>query len=158
MVSMTTLRPSEIRFIQDSIKWSFQDGESVNAVAEEVCSRTKSVRSFPTIQVVKRNNKYYSFDNRRLYVFRIAEYRGVIADIPVRIVPESRLDLNRFTTKNDGRTVEVRGARTLDHCKPRWLRTTPEILMNFASVSNNAPRPITPELEPTPHSDHEVST
>lgn len=118
-----SLRPSEIRFIQDTIHNIFQDGRSVNTTAEDLCNGRISVKDFPVIKVVKLRNKYFSFDNRRLYVFRVAEYRGAVSRISVNVVDVSQFDKNRYTTENEGRTVTVRnGAQTLDHCKNEWLR------------------------------------
>lgn len=117
------LRPSEIRFKQDSIKREFQNGKGVNDTALLLCTGSMSPNEFPSISVSKKDNKYYSFDNRRLYVFRVAEYHGAISHIKVRIAPSyrARFDDETFTTTDDGREVKVRYDRTLPHCKPHWL-------------------------------------
>lgn len=118
---MEVLRPSEIRFKQDSIKQEFQNGIGVNETALHLCAGEISASDFPTIRVAKKDNKYYSCDNRRLYVFRVAEYRGAVSYIRVRMARRHTFDEDLFTTKDDGRKVKVRSDRTLAHCKPHWL-------------------------------------
>lgn len=118
------LRPSEIRFKQDSIKKSFQDGRDVNETAQALANGYISVNEFPQILVAKKNNKYYACDNRRLYVFRVAEYQGAISYIDVKIARANSFNNDTFTTTDDGRKVEVRGRRTLPHCKDHWLTSS----------------------------------
>lgn len=132
---MQRLRPSEIRFIQDTINDIFQDGGSVNETALALCEGRISINTFPPIKVVKFGNKYFSFDNRRLYVFRVAEYRGIVSHIPVQIVPQSQFIEDRYTTSNEGRTVTVRRGETLPHCKDRWLRDNRPTAYSYTVLS-----------------------
>ncbi|XP_077973299.1 uncharacterized protein LOC144428234 [Styela clava] len=119
------LRPSEIRFIHDTIAYNFRDRNVVNFVAEMVRKRMLRPSAFPTINVFKRDGKYYSLNNRRLYVFRVGEYNGVIGEIEVNIVGENELKEWKFTTQNDGREVTLRGGQqTLPHCREHWLSTS----------------------------------
>jgi len=107
------LLPSEIRFSQDSIHNLFQDGGRVNALVEDLQSGRTELNRIPLISVVKLDNKYYSMDNRRLYVFRVLQKRGVIGVIKVRLA--TRYNPQKFTTENDGYRIRVRRDKTHPH-------------------------------------------
>ena len=111
----TSLRPSEIRFSQNSINSHFHDGRHVNEVAEDITSGFYDYEN-SGIKVYQRNGEYYTRNNRMLYAYRVAEERGTVDEIPVEIVPMSRQDVVKFSTKNNGAYVKVRNdAETLDH-------------------------------------------
>lgn len=107
------LAPSEIRFSQDSISCHFQDGGLVNGIVDDICEGRVDVKTIPPISVAKVNNRFYSADNRRLYVFRVLEKRGVLSHIDVRLVDHIYPD--KMTTENEGVSVEVRGAKPVPH-------------------------------------------
>lgn len=112
------MRPSEIRFSQDTICSTFSDGDHVNTVANEVATGHLEVEDFTTMEVFRKDDEYYTRNNRMLYVFRVAEYRDCLDEqVPVFIVKRIAMDdSRRLTTKNDGVTVIVRNsAKTLDH-------------------------------------------
>lgn len=144
--SNARMKPSEIRFIQDSISGYFQDGGHVNDAVQQIGLGELSAENFPPIQVVYKDYKHYSFDNRRLYVFRACEYLGYIIDIPVKTVSLSRLREDFFTTDNDGITIRVRQGRTMEHCKPHWFRRLDDrgnrnlpSIENYSSENMQAP-------------------
>lgn len=109
----TRMAPSKIFFTQNSIAAEFQNGYSVNETLREIELGEMFVEDFPAMRVVKMNNKYYSLDNRRLYVFRVLEKRGKLKSVDVRIV--ERVLQGRITTKNGGRSVKIRGDQTYSH-------------------------------------------
>lgn len=115
------MKTSEIRFSQDSIKGYFQNKGRCNDVADRLVQGNLSPKKIPRIKVCEKDGKYYSLDNRRLYVFRVAEMQHKLDKIPVLLVPYMPSHNFKFTTENDGRTVEVRKGSTLDHCAPEWL-------------------------------------
>lgn len=53
------------------------------------------------------NGFWYTADNRRLWVLQQAEQCGEIDDIYVSLI--DKINPNKFTTENDGISVEVRG-------------------------------------------------
>lgn len=117
------MKPSEIRFKQDSIASYFQDGRGdINDAIRRIQSGYLSPYDFPPIKVVQKDRKVYSFDNRRLYVFRVCEVLGCVREIPVEIRPAWQLRLDTFTTLDDGRTIRVRQGVTENHCLDHWLR------------------------------------
>nr|XP_039273949.1 uncharacterized protein LOC120347904 [Styela clava] len=141
------LRPSEIRFTQDSIAGRFQDGGLLNDTIYNIQKGLLSPDNFPHINVVRKNGKLYSFDNRRLYIFRVCEYEGIIEKIPVRLVESWRLREDRFTTENDGVTLRVRQGGTKQHYRKPWLqelddrgnRNLPPSTSNYVVKHNQIP-------------------
>ena len=109
------LSPDKIRFTQNSISYKFSNGNKINKVIEEICSGFKNVNTLPYIKVVERNGSYYTFDNRHLYVYRVLHLRGRIDSVNVKLCPLSPC---KFTTKNNGKSIKVRGDVTL----PNGLR------------------------------------
>jgi hypothetical protein len=107
------LRPSEIFYSQDSIMNRFGDytphgntyiGETLDQLLNGHCN----VGSIPNISVVERNGKWFTSDNRRLWVFRKAEEIGFLKSIYVNETYYIRD--NKFTTENGGTSIRVRGS------------------------------------------------
>jgi len=109
------LAPSKIRFTQDTISNKFRRNKgSVHEAIDKIRQKKMSVNDFPTIEVIKKDNKYYSLDNRRLYIFRVLEKEGLLRDVPITITGRSMPD-KKFTTTNDGVTVKMRYEQTRKH-------------------------------------------
>ena len=107
------LRPSEIFYSQDSIMNRFGDytphgntyiGETLDQLLNGHCN----VESMPNISVEKANGKWFTSDNRRLWVFRKAEEIGFLKSIYV--IETNYIKYDKFTTKNDGTSIRVRGS------------------------------------------------
>lgn len=97
--------PKDIRFTQDSIKSTFQDGGSVQKLVSDLKSGVTNSNDIPPIRIFEKNGKIYSLDNRRLKAFKDA-------DIPIRtktVNPSSVEIQKKFTTKNDGQDIKIRG-------------------------------------------------
>lgn len=77
------LKPSDIRFTQDTIKSEFRNGDSIEMLVSDIFSKKTQIESIPLIEVVERDTLYYALDNRRLYVYRRLEYLGFINTIRV---------------------------------------------------------------------------
>jgi len=75
------LAPSEIRFMHDTIHPKFRNGKGVNQVIEDIYKGVTKIEDIPRIEVTKRNIKYYSLSNRRLYVFRVLQKRKFLSRI-----------------------------------------------------------------------------
>jgi len=112
------LSPCDIRFMHHRINNKFSSGQSVNETIEEICRGEKRVEDLPRIRVVKMKNSYYAFDNRRLYVYRVLHYRGRLDKIKVNLASINQFQPNRYSTKNEGISVVVRGDVTLPQSKP----------------------------------------
>ncbi|XP_078481569.1 uncharacterized protein LOC144742631 [Ciona intestinalis] len=116
--SYIELSPAEIRFLQDSIGPYFRSGGSVNECIYDILKGRSDINTFPKIRIVKHGNLFWSLDNRRLYIFRVLEERGHIRTITARLLPEFRFDEDKFTSKNNGVSIYLRGGhKTLSHSK-----------------------------------------
>ncbi|KAJ8318164.1 hypothetical protein KUTeg_003255 [Tegillarca granosa] len=111
METMRYLSPSEIRYTQNSTSNTFGNhgryayrliGESLDDILLGNCN----VHDIPTITVVRRNNAWYSVDNRRLWVLKKAEELGKCSEIPVYISYD--LPDFKFTTYSNGLDIEIR--------------------------------------------------
>ena len=79
-------------------------GETLDQLLNGHCN----VGSIPNISVVERNGKWFTSDNRRLWVFRKAEEIGFLKSIYVNETYYIRDD--KFTTENGGTSIRVRGS------------------------------------------------
>ncbi|XP_021362057.1 uncharacterized protein LOC110455929 [Mizuhopecten yessoensis] len=105
------LRPSQIRFSQDSINNKFDKksahakrpiGETLDALLKGECD----ISHIPPITVVDRDGVWFTVDNRRLWVFRKLEELGKCTKISVK--KGYRIPSKKFTTVNEGRSVTLR--------------------------------------------------
>ncbi|VDI60075.1 Hypothetical predicted protein [Mytilus galloprovincialis] len=108
------LRPSEIFYTQDSISNYFGMSTThsdmlIGETLDDLINGSATVSSIPTIGVFRLEGKWFTLDNRRLWVFRKAEKLGTIDSIPVYTTSISEMDPNKFTTCNEGLSVDVRG-------------------------------------------------
>lgn len=132
------MRPSEIYYSQDSINNVFGSGSyrncSIGSTLDSLCDDNRiTVYSIPTIGVMQKGGRWYTGDNRRLWVFRQLERLGKCTEIPVRstYIPE-----NKFTTKNQGESIRVRG-------DPRgYWHSMPTVHSTRSSVSTYQQRPV----------------
>ncbi|KAL3871098.1 hypothetical protein ACJMK2_039117 [Sinanodonta woodiana] len=107
---MLTLTPSEIRYSQDSISCVFTGshrGKKIGKTLDELVDGDISVDNIPTISVVFRNSLWFSYDNRRLWVFKHFELLGGCTQISVS--KRTYWDEAKFTTFNEGMSIRVRG-------------------------------------------------
>ena len=108
---MLELKPSEIRYSQGSISSHFSNGKyhiSIGKTLDLLLAKTIHVNQIPKITVTKIGNLWYTYDNRRLWVFRNAAEFGVVNNIRVKHENKPNL-ITRFTTHNEGKSIEVRG-------------------------------------------------
>jgi hypothetical protein len=108
------LRPLKIRFSQDSIANIFgcstqhsfiPIGETLDAILSGRCD----VNSILSISVICKDDHWFTADNKRLWVFQEAEKRGRCREIPVVVREETFISDNKFTTTNNGASIEIRG-------------------------------------------------
>ena len=109
------LAPSNIRFMHDCISKRFSDGRSVNGTINDITCGYMSVHDIPRIRVVCKDGNYYSFDNRRLYVYRVLHCRGLLNTVTVKLASMKLFQPQKFTTKNNGQTVVVKRDITYEH-------------------------------------------
>ncbi|XP_052065723.1 uncharacterized protein LOC127705444 [Mytilus californianus] len=142
-------RPSEIFFSQDSIAnyWGkhtpFND-KLIGETLDELLTESISLKDIPIITAVKINGKFYTSDNRRLWVFRKAEELGFLDGIEINQITQPDFNWKKFTTKNDGISIRIRrdpGGKTWRSWKPNTFQgvnenTVSEFALN--ALENNA--------------------
>jgi RHS repeat-associated protein len=98
--------PSTVRFSQNSAKGAFSEGGSIQGMADALRSGALKADQVPAIRLVERDGKLFSLDNRRLEAFRRAEM-----DVPYRMATpqEAAREAWKFTTRNDGVSIRIRG-------------------------------------------------
>ena len=126
MTRQIELAPSKIRFMHDRINSRFKNGVLLSTTIQEIEQGTMSVYSLPKIRVVRRNGYYYAFDNRRLYVYRVLQYRGLLDKVKVNLAPLRKFQPERFTTRNNGRSVRLQSGLTLPHSEADSPPSSPE--------------------------------
>eukprot|EP00906_Rhabdomonas_costata_P014544 RCo020905 len=68
--TLPRLSAREILYTQATIKSTFQDGRKLIATYHDLLEGKITVESIPAIRVVRKDNRVYSLDNRRLWVFK----------------------------------------------------------------------------------------
>ena len=102
------LKPSEIFYSQDSISKKFNNGKTIYSTLDECRDNSFKVALIPNIRVCQKNERWYTLDNRRLWVFKRLEEERRITDIEVDTVSSSLLTAKKFSTKNGGVSVKIR--------------------------------------------------
>lgn len=105
------MKPSNIYFSQDSIRNTFDNGQSIHSTLQACEQNPMAICQIPTIRVCMKNGRWYTLDNRRLWVFKKLEESGRITDVDVNIVSEDDLTAKKFTTTNCGVSVRIRQPR-----------------------------------------------
>jgi hypothetical protein len=103
---ITTVDPYAVRFSQKSIGKYFRDGTCIDDLAAGLRNGTIQANEVPQIRLVNRSNLQFTLDNRRLEAFRRAE-----THVPYRMADPEEIALEawKFTTKNEGISIHVRG-------------------------------------------------
>ena len=105
------LRPSDIYFSKYSINNVFNrrcphSYKNIGGTLDDLCEGQINVTTIPRISVMYEAGKWFTGDNRRLWVFRQLERLGKCTTIPV--YKTSYIPNNNFTTLNGGASVTVR--------------------------------------------------
>ena len=112
------LAPSQIRYNQDSISNRFGDnihhaGQYIGETLDEIIRDPSRANRIHRITVVKKHGKWFTLNNRRLWVFKKAEELGILSSINVNV--KKRNKKLKFTTKCDGEYVLIRGGSCYGH-------------------------------------------
>jgi len=123
------LRPSQIRFTQCSISNTFSDGSLIGNLLDDIFVGRCFASAIKPIEVVWTGEKWFSNDNRRLWILKQLEHLNKIELVTVKRV--RKIVQTKFTTKNDGFTVTIRTGhpggimydyieRNMPHLKTKW--------------------------------------
>ena len=106
------LYPSDIRFSQEYISNRFEGGELIGERLDDLVYVVKKISDIRTIRVVKMHDRWYTLDNRRLWMFRMYQkiklrwYMSL--QIPVLVWEDFETDTQLvFATKNGGADVKI---------------------------------------------------
>lgn len=98
--------PTSVNFTQDSIRSTFKDGGSLQDLVSGLKDGSINPSDIPAIRVFEVDGALFSLDNRRLHAFRKA-------GVPIRVKPATVDEISdesfKFTTKNGGESIRVRG-------------------------------------------------
>ncbi|XP_045213498.2 uncharacterized protein LOC123564191 [Mercenaria mercenaria] len=112
------IEPSDIYYSQDSIskyfdRRSLHGTQTIGQTLDQVIIGYCSVSSIPTISVVRireHGDKWFSLDNRRLWVFKQLERLGYLDTVEVRCeVFDYYRHGRKITTNNGGISIRIRG-------------------------------------------------
>ncbi|XP_036358906.1 uncharacterized protein LOC118763415 isoform X1 [Octopus sinensis] len=132
-----TLSPSEIRYTQDSIASCFQNGNDIEDLILDIINGQTTPDKIRTIRVFFKDGKYYSEDNRRLYVLKtVQELSEPYLMVTVKLTSYFDFEENKFTTTNDGLRIRVRRNRN-DAKKPRNVKRP--LSEYFPSLTSGGP-------------------
>jgi hypothetical protein len=101
-----SINPATVRFSQSSISPSFRDGGTVAEMAAGLKSGAIDPASVAPIRLVVRNGQLFTLDNRRLAAFQQA---GVAVPYRMATPQEAAAEAWKFTTKNGGISIRIRG-------------------------------------------------
>lgn len=104
--SIKTIDPTAVRFSQSSISRNFSAGGSIEDLAGNLRSGATKPNDIPAIRLVEREGQFFTLDNRRLEAFRRA---GVKVPYRMATPEEASREAWKFTTKNGGTSIRVRG-------------------------------------------------
>jgi len=106
-----TINPGNIRFTQNSISATFQDGRTVSDLVNGLKTGEINATNISPIRVFEKDGQIFTLDNRRLYAYQEAGveilYRWATAE-------EVSAEAWKFTTTNGGTSIRVRGGGTTE--------------------------------------------
>ena len=106
-------------------------GETLDQLLNGHCN----VQSIPKISVAQRNGKWFTSDNRRLWVFRKAEEIGFLKTIYVNKTYSIKDD--KFTTENGGTSIRVRGGSPGGSLWRTWKPKRPSTTKTHVNYNSN---------------------
>jgi hypothetical protein len=97
------LDPAGIYFTHAKIKPHFSTGKSIMDTYQEIATNKISASDIPIINVYCVNDKYYSLNNRRLYLFKMCKNNGLLPENVIKVnlkkIPSKKV-LQRFLTND----------------------------------------------------------
>ena len=124
------LRPSDIRYTQNTISNKFIDGTLIGRLLDDIVIGRCFVSAIKMIEVKLVDGLWYSADNRRLWVFKQLEYLGHCPFITVKVI--RKINWEKCTSENGGRDVSIRGGEP----GGIWFSKAEEIRQNLKKDSS----------------------
>ncbi len=95
-----------VRFTQDSISRVFKNGTDIYDTIKDLKKGVVKIEDIPEIRIFEYKNNFYTLDNRRLFA---AQEAGMQIKYRLATQEEVTNEAWKFTTKNDGTSIRVRG-------------------------------------------------
>lgn len=107
-----SLSPSVIHYTQDTIATTFYEmgrhgGVKLGETLDELLCDKISIKDIPRITVFQSKQQWFSLDNRRLWVLK--NYEKIKGKIQIIVRVTTIIDEDKLTTKNNGKSINVRG-------------------------------------------------
>lgn len=105
--------PANIQYTQIGISTTFgrpdiNRGRNIGETLDDLCDGVCTVGDIDPIRVFPHEGRWWSMDNRRLWVFKQFRAMGRCSEIPVKITTREKMDDDKFDA-NTGTDVCVRG-------------------------------------------------
>lgn len=128
---MMFLLPSEIRYCKNSISNRFRDGRLIGKTLDDLCECRIRKRDLPPISVKCIRGNFISNNNRRLWVFKQLQKRGMCGRIPCFEI--DYISSNRMTSHTGGSRIDIRG----DPGGNWWIRDQDTKIMYKDNFNND---------------------
>lgn len=99
------LCPADIYYSQDTIRRHLGDGRTIFEILDECQDDPDAIDHIEMIRVCKVGHRWFSLDNRRLWIFKKLWQRGYLETLTVKVVhfiPDYKL-----TTTSGGKYVQI---------------------------------------------------
>ena len=106
------LSPSSIRYSQDSIATTFYEKGRhghlcIGQTLDDLLTQKININQIPKITVCWYDQNWFSFDNRRLWIFK--KYETIKGKLLITVKVSNQIDEEKLTTNNHGTSIRVRG-------------------------------------------------
>jgi len=118
------LHPDHIYYTQETIRDVFQNGIPLIETLEQLRSASITVNDIPPIKVLEYEGKWWTIDNRRLWVFR--EYGQVIPVEKVNEEYKGHVFYKRKNTQTKGKSILFCGTKR-NPLLPQTIHMFPEL-------------------------------
>eukprot|EP00927_Polykrikos_kofoidii_P055243 TRINITY_DN49524_c0_g1_i1.p1 TRINITY_DN49524_c0_g1~~TRINITY_DN49524_c0_g1_i1.p1 ORF type:complete len:624 (+),score=74.43 TRINITY_DN49524_c0_g1_i1:168-2039(+) len=135
------VRPSDVRFSQQSISDTFRDGHTLKDMQSALARGTLQKRAIPPIRVFKTSRgNFVSHDNRRLAVYKNLEAQGSVGKIKVQLT-KKRVPKWKWSTLTRGLAVRLKTkklGKLSSSDKPESKPTPSNMMVMFHGTSREA--------------------
>mmetsp|Transcript_58088 Transcript_58088/g.189134 ORF Transcript_58088/g.189134 Transcript_58088/m.189134 type:complete len:458 (-) Transcript_58088:385-1758(-) len=116
---MLEVSPSDVRFTHDRISACFRNGTPLDDTIDAIVEQTMDFDQLPPVICVSHDGLLFSLNNRRVFVARVLQHKGLLQSMKVQAVHfehpyvqrmrDGRSKWDRaFSTSNKGESVRVR--------------------------------------------------
>lgn len=115
-MSVIAVDPSVIYFTHSRIKPHFSIGKPILDTYMEIETGRIAVSDIPMITVYYIDGKYYSLNNRRLFLFKLCQSNGILSNQTINVickeVPSSRI-ISQFRKNTYSLTAKLKECKRM---------------------------------------------